>query len=139
MFKPENIPQELPEEVKSVMASLKPEPPALLEKRKRLLAELTSQVASSTGALQQLLSAVQEVLLAMQPEVPFKASLAEDFDRALRRYAQELPKVAPPPPLLAECMNYLRERVEAMGLGNMLEKARAASAQAQPTGKRSGG
>lgn len=132
MFKPEDIPTELPEEVKTLLTALKPEPAALIERRKRLLAELTTQVASSTGPLQQLWSAVREVFLAMQPEVPFKASLSEDFNRALQRYAQEPNSLNPPPPLLSECMAYLHERVESMGLGFMLEKGRG-EAPASPS------
>jgi len=138
MFKPEDIPPELPEEVRTLLTALKPEPPALIERRKQLLAELSSQAASATGALQQLLNAVREVFLAMQPDMPFKASLADDFSRALQRYAQEPNTLNPPPPLLSECMSYLRDRVESMGLGYMLEKTRAASTQAPAPAKRPG-
>lgn len=124
MFKPEDIPQELPEEVKTLLNSLKPEPPELLERRQRLLAELHSQIPTSTGALEQVLIALREVLLAMQPEVPFKAELSEEFARALKRFGQNPASLDPPPALLAECMSYLRERMESMGAGYMLEKAR---------------
>jgi hypothetical protein len=132
MFKPEDIPPELPEEVKALLIALKPEPPALIEQRQRLLAELTAQIASTTGALQHLLIALREVFLAMQPEVPFKASLSEDFSRALQRYVQEPAALSSPHPLLTECIHYLNERVESTGLGAMLERARAAPTQAQP-------
>lgn len=135
MFKPEDIPTELPQEVKTLLTALKPEPAALIERRKRLLAELTTQVASTSGQLQQLFSAVREVFLGMQPEVPFKASLSEDFSRALQRYAQEPNSLNPPPPLLSECMAYLHERVESMGLGFMLEKGREGGRPAPSTGK----
>ncbi|HYH98533.1 hypothetical protein [Hyalangium sp.] len=124
MFKPEDIPPELPEEVRALLIALKPEPPALIERRQRLLVDLTTQVASTTGALQHLLSALREVFLAMQPEVPFKASLSEDFSRALQRYAQEPAALSSPHPLLTECINYLHERVESTGLGAMLESSR---------------
>jgi hypothetical protein len=138
MFKPEEIPANLPQEVKTLLTALKPEPPELIEQRQRLLAELTSQAASATGPLQQLLSSVREVFLAMQPEMPFKASLSEDFSRALQRYAQEPNALNPPPPLLTECMSYLHDRVQSMGLGYMLEKVQASSTQPAASGKRAG-
>lgn len=138
MFKPEDIPADLPQEVKTLLTALKPEPPELVERRQRLLAELTSQSASATGALQQLFSTVREVFLAMQPDMPFKASLSEDFSRALKRYAQEPSNLNPPPPLLSECMSYLHDRLESMGLGYMLEKVQAASAQPSAPGTRPG-
>jgi hypothetical protein len=121
MFKPEDIPLELPEDVKSLLGALKPEPPELVERRKQLLAELTSQAASTTGPLQQLLIALREVFLGMQPEVPFKAGLSEEFSRALQRFGQNPAALNPPPALLTECMIYFRERVDRMGVGFLLE------------------
>lgn len=138
MFKPEDIPANLPQEVKTLLTALKPEPAELIERRQRLLAELTSQAAAATGPLHQLLSSVREVFLAMQPEMPFKPSLSEDFSRALQRYAQEPNALNPPPPLLTECMGYLHERVQSMGLGYMLEKVQVSSPQPAASEKRTG-
>jgi hypothetical protein len=124
MYKPEDIPPDLPEDARSMLRALKPEPPELAEWRKRLLAELTSQTASAKGPLQQVLIALREIFLGMQPEVPFKAGLAEEFSRALQRFRQTPAAIDPPPPLITECMLYMRERVGRMGLGHLLDKAR---------------
>lgn len=136
MFKPEEIPPELPEDAKTMLRALKPEPVELIERRKRLIAELTAQVASTTGPLQQLFVSLREVFLGMQPEVPFKAGLSEEFSRALQRFGQNPTALNPPPALLTECMIYLRERVERMGVGFMLEKARDSFLEEPPSGKR---
>jgi hypothetical protein len=124
MYRPEDIPAEFSEEAKTMLKALKPEPPELVERRQQLLAELTSQVASTTGALQQVLSALREILLGMQPEVPFKDGLAEEFSRALQLFGQNPAALDPPPALITECMNYMRERVHRMGVGFLLEKTR---------------
>ncbi|WP_224241131.1 hypothetical protein [Hyalangium gracile] len=137
MFKPEDIPPELPQEVKTLLSTLKPEPPALLERRQRLLATIEAQLPSTKGAFRQVLEAVRAMFLAMQPQVPFQARLAENFARALKLYAKEL-GTGSPPPLLTDCMSYLQERVESMGLGSMLETVRAASTQPGPGGRAQG-
>lgn len=124
MFKPEDIPADLPEDARSLLRALEPEPPELVEWRKRLLAELTSQAASTTGPLQQVLIALRELFLGMQPEVPFKAGLEEEYSRALQRFRQNPAALDPPPALITECMSYMRERLERMGLGFMLKKER---------------
>ncbi len=132
MFKPGDIPPELPEEVKALLGTLKPEPQALLDKRKRLLADLEAQAGVATGALQQLLNKLREALQALQPQVPFQAVLSEDFARVLERYAKDPAAPKPPPALVMECMRYMQERVEAMGLGPLLEAVQTASAQEPP-------
>jgi hypothetical protein len=124
MFRPEDIPQEFSEEAKTLLRALKPEPPELVERRRRLLAELTTQAESATGPLQQVLSALRNVFLGMEPEVPFKDGLAEEFSRALQLFGQNPAVLDPPPALITECMSYMRERVERMGVGYLLNKAR---------------
>jgi hypothetical protein len=131
MFKPEEIPTELPQEVKSLLDMLRPEPPMLVDKRKRLLAELDTQSASAKGALQQVLHKLRAVLQAMQPQVPFQAGLTEEFARALERYGKDPTAPKQLPALLVECIGYLQERVEAMGLGSLLTAVQAASEQAR--------
>lgn len=124
MYKPEDIPPNLPEEAKTLLKALKPEPPELVEWRKRLLGELTSQAGSTTGPLQQVLIALREVFLGMEPDMPFKEGLAEEFSRALQVFGQNPAALDPPPALITECMNYMRQRVERMGVGYLLNKAR---------------
>jgi hypothetical protein len=132
MFKPEEIPAQLPEEVRAFLGHLKPEPEALRQKRERLLAELGRQLPSATGSLQRLLNKLRAALLAMEPQAPFQAVLAEDFSQVLQHYAKDPAAPKPPPPLVLECMGYLRERVEAMGLGPLLEAVQTASASGPP-------
>jgi hypothetical protein len=131
MFKPGDIPAELPEEVKALLGKLKPEPQALQDKRKRLLAELEAQSASASGELRPVLNKLREVLQALQPQVPFQPRLSEDFTRVLESYAKG-PSTPKPPALVMECMRYLQERVEAMGMGPALETVKAASTKAEP-------
>jgi hypothetical protein len=129
MSKPEDLPADLPEEVKAVLSQLKPEPEALVRRREKLLAELDSQLKSTTGALQQMLGKLQAVLQSMQPQTPFSPRIAEEFSQALTAYMADAASPKPPPPVVAECMTYLRERAEAMGLGQLLVSAGVSSAQ----------
>jgi len=124
MYKPEDIPPQLPEEAKALLRALKPEPPELVAWRKRLLAELTAKASSSTGPLQQMVITLREIFLAMEPEVPFKPGLAEEYSRALQSFGQNPAALDPPPALISECMSYMRERVVRMGWGSLLDKAR---------------
>ncbi|HEX5747757.1 MAG TPA: hypothetical protein VFZ09_16030 [Archangium sp.] len=132
MFKPEEIPADLPDEVKAVLGHLKPEPEALRQRRERLLAELGKQLPSSKGSLQRLLNKLRATLLAMESQASFQATLAGDFHQVLQHYAKDPAAPNPPPALVLECMSYLRERVEAMGLGSLLEAVQAASANSPP-------
>lgn len=129
MSKPEDLPADLPEEVKAVLSQLKPEPEALVRRRERLLAELDQQLQSTTGMLQQLLGKLQGLLQSMQPQAPFNPRMAEEFSQALAAYMADPATPKPPPPLVGECMTYLRERAEAMGLGQLLVSAGVSSAQ----------
>lgn len=129
MSKPEDLPADLPEEVKAVLSQLKPEPEALVRRRERLLAELDTQIKSTTGALQQMLGKLQAVLQSMQPQAPFSSRIAEEFSQALTAYMADSAAPKPPPPVVGECMTYLRERAEAMGLGQLLVSAGVSSAQ----------
>jgi hypothetical protein len=129
MSKPEDLPADLPEEVKAVLSQLKPEPEALVRRRERLLAELDNQIKSSTGLLQQLLGKLQGLLQSMQPQAPFNSRIAEEFSQVLAAYVADPATPKPPPPLVGECMTYLRERAEAMGMGQLLASAGVSSAQ----------
>lgn len=129
MFKPESIPADVAEEVKALLGSLMPEPEALVKKRQRLVAELDKQVKATSGTLAQLMQQVRAVLLSLQPQAPLELKLAEDFAKALERYVKDTAAPKPPPALLNECMAYMRERVEAMGLGTMLVAVESSAAQ----------
>ncbi len=124
MIKPDTLPANLPADVKALLSSLKPEPAALLETRKRLLTELGTQSATAQGALRDLLHATRAALQALQAQVALQAQASQRFARALERYVKESGAAAPPP-LILECMRYLRERVEAMGLGALMAQAQA--------------
>jgi hypothetical protein len=113
--------------VKALLGTLKPEPQALVDKRMRLLAELDTQCASAKGALQQVFNKLRVVLQAIHPQVPFQAGLAQDFARALEHYGKDPTAPKQPPALLTECIGYMQERVEAMGLGELLTAVKAAA------------
>lgn len=91
MFKPEDVSQE----------------------REWLLAELETHALLSEGTLRLVLEKLRAVLVSRQPGAPFQPRLAEEFARALESYKQD-PSAPPPPDILGECLNSLREHVMAM-------------------------
>ena len=131
MFKPEDLPPELPAEARALLATIKPEPPELLARRKKLLAEIDAQLSSAQGAFRVLLTATRAVILGLQPEEPFHSKLSAEFARAAERYAKDPASPKSPPPILTESMNYLRERLESMGLGALVQTVAAADTRSK--------
>jgi hypothetical protein len=120
MYGPKDIPDDVPVEVKIVMAHLEPEPEALAQERERLLAELDKQVAAAQGELRQLLEKMQAVLLSRRPGAAFQPRFAREFTEALSRYREAPSASNEPPAILRECFTYLREHVRGTGLGPLL-------------------
>ncbi len=120
MNKPEEIPEDVPDEVKLVLAHLEPEPEHLAQERERLLAALEERVASSQGTLRQLLEKMQVVLLARRPGAVFHPRYAREFSEALESYKSDPSGPRSPPDILRECFFYLREHVVATGLRPLL-------------------
>jgi hypothetical protein len=121
-------PEELPDEVKIVLAHLKPEPEELAEERERLLAELDPLIASSQGLLQPLLERMRAVLVSRRPGATFQPHFAREFATALEAYRKD-PSATPPPTLLIDCLHYLREHVLATGMGPLLAAVDESSPQ----------
>jgi hypothetical protein len=132
MFRPEDIPADVPDEVKIVLAHLEPEPEVLAEERQRLLAELDARILSSQGTLQQLLEKMRAVLLSRQPGTAFQPRFAAAFAEALDHYGKDPAAPKPLPNVLHECLAYLREHLQATGMAPLLaaveEDSLAASA-----------
>ncbi len=120
MPQPKKIPHDVPDEVKLVLAHLRPAPEALAQERERLLAELATQQESSTGALQQLQRQVAAVLLSMRPEAPFNARLADELATALDSYLKHPGALIPLPDIIDDCLHHVRSYLEAIGMSPLL-------------------
>jgi hypothetical protein len=83
------------------------------QERVWLLAELETQALLSEGTLRLVLEKLQAVLLSRRQGAPFQPQLAEEFAQALESYKRD-PSAPPPPDILGECLNSLREHVVAM-------------------------
>jgi hypothetical protein len=127
MFQPDDLLAHLPGEVKQLLGHIQPEPLALRNQRKALLLQLESQRLTATGALREVLYALHAVLQAMASHMGAQVESQQHFDRALKRYVKESIPARPLPPVVLECMGYLRDRVEAMGLGEVLKKVSSAA------------
>lgn len=121
MSNPKDLPPDVPDEVKLVLSRLKPEPAPLAEEREQLLAGLEAAMASAQGPLQQLLERMREVLLSTRPDAPFQPRFAREFNTALERYQKDPTAPKPPPEILLDCLIFLRELVQARGLGPLLQ------------------
>ncbi len=118
---------EVPIEVKLVLSALEPEPAHLAEEREQLLAGLEAAITSAQGSLQQLLEQLREVLVSTKPEAPFQPRFAREFNTALERYQKDGTVPKPPPEILLDCLIFLRELVQARGLGPLLQAVDEAS------------
>jgi hypothetical protein len=127
MFQSKDIPAGLPDEVKQLLGRIKSEPLALRNQRQSLLLQLETQRLTATGTPREVLSALRAVLLAISSHTSAQLEAQQDFTRALERYAKESATPKPLPSVVLECMGYLRDRVEAMGLGDVLEKVQSAA------------
>jgi hypothetical protein len=120
MPQPKKIPHDVPDEVKLVLAHLRPAPEALAQERERLLAELATAQESSTEALQQLQRQVAAVLHSLRPEAPFNARLAGELGAALGHYLKQPGALIPPPDIIGACMQHVRSYLEAIGMSPLL-------------------
>jgi hypothetical protein len=116
-----DIPEDVPDEVKLVLAHLRPEPEVLAEDREKLLAELDMLMASAPGPVHSLLDRMRTVLLSTRTEAPFEPRIAREFTEALENYRKDPAAPKPPPELLLDCLLFLRELVRARGLGPLLQ------------------
>jgi hypothetical protein len=121
MSDPKDDRADVPDEVKRVLAHLKPEPESAAEERERLLSELEPLIASSTGPLQKLLECMRTVLQSTRPGAPFQPRFAREFTAALDRFRKDPAASKSPPEVLLDCLIFLRELVEARGVGGLLE------------------
>lgn len=111
----------VPDEVKRVLAHLKPEPEAAAEVREQLLSGLDAHVQTSAEPLREVLECMRRVLQSTRPGAPFQPHFAREFTAALERYRKDPSASQPPPEVLLDCLIFLRELVQARGLGGLLE------------------
>lgn len=126
-MKPEEIPEGVPEEIRSYLLKYKPEPPELVQKRERLMEELDKQIKASTGVVQQLLRKLHLVLKNLHPQVPYDPALTADFESLLTRYVKDPSAPKPPPGIANEVMAYMAEHLAAVGLADEVQAAPAAT------------
>lgn len=123
---------DLPDEVKRVLANLKPEPDAADAVREQLLAELDAAMGQASGPLRLVLEGMQRVLQSTRPGAPFQPHFAREFSAAFDRYRKDPAGAQPPPGVLLDCFIFLRELVQVRGLGGLLEAVDEVSPQATP-------
>lgn len=132
MSDPKDDNADLPDEVKRVLANLKPEPESADAVREQLLAELDAAIGQTSGPLQPVLECMQRVLQSTRPGAPFQPHFAREFAAALERYRKAPAAAQPPPSVLLDCLIFLRELVQVRGLGGLLEAVDEVSPEAAP-------
>lgn len=89
------------------------EPPELIAKRTKIVADLEKQAQSASGAVQAAMRKMIQVFKAMDPNAPLDEQLYADFKGAFARLATD-PGALPPPPIFTECVEYLQARISAL-------------------------
>ncbi|MCE9666645.1 hypothetical protein LY474_02365 [Myxococcus stipitatus] len=98
---------------KKAMLPLPPEPPALAEKREKLLVELEAQTKTAQGSYLQVVRTMKMLIASTNPTAPLDERLYGDVTGALNRFTKD--PVLPIPPLLGELVSYLQERLSTYG------------------------
>jgi len=96
-----------------------PEPPALAVERERLLPELEKQAKAATGATQQVLRKLHELIAHTKPGAPFDFQIYSDVKGAFERFMKD--PVLPPPPVIMQCVEFMQERLVAFGFTGKME------------------
>ena len=86
------------------------EPPEMIERRGKLLAELDNQQKSATGTIKAVMLKLMQVFKAMEPGSPLDEQLYQDFKDAFIRLSKD-PAAIPVNPLFFECVEYMQSRI----------------------------
>jgi hypothetical protein len=96
------------------------EPPELGQKRERLLAELDKQAKiAAKPSLQQVLRKMHDLLSHTQANAPMDLRLYEDVKGAFMRFQKD--PVLPPPAIIMEVVEFLQERLVALGFTGQMQ------------------
>ena len=96
------------------------EPPELVAKRDRLLSALEKESKSATGGAQQVLRKMFDLLSNTKVGAPLNLGLYTDVKNAFMRFMKE-PMTAPPPMIIMECVEFMQERLVAVGFTGQME------------------
>lgn len=96
-----------------------PEPPELAAERDRLLPELEKQAKSATGAAQQVLRKLHELIAHTKPGAPFDYQIYGDVKNAFERFMKD--PVLPPPAIIMQCVEFMQRRLVAFGFTGKME------------------
>ncbi|MFE8596713.1 hypothetical protein KYC5002_14595 [Archangium violaceum] len=95
------------------------EPPELVAKREKLLAALEKQTKTATGTAQPLLRKMHELVANTKVGVPLNANLYTDVKDAFIRFTKD--PVLPPPTIIMEVVEFMQERLAAVGFTGQME------------------
>lgn len=95
------------------------EPPELVAKRDRLLAALDKQAKAATGTAQPVLRKMYDLLANTKVGAPLNVGLYQDVKNAFVRFMKD--PVLPPPTIIMECVEFLQERLVAVGFTGQME------------------
>jgi hypothetical protein len=110
----------MPNEKSSEKYPVPVEPPELGQKRERLLAELDKQAKAATKpTLQQVLRKMHDLLSHTQANAPMDLQLYTDVKNAFQRFQKD--PVLPPPAIIMEGVEFLQERLVALGFTGQMQ------------------
>jgi hypothetical protein len=89
------------------------EPPELIARRGKILAELEKQSKNAQGNLKACMLKAMQVLKAMEPSMPLDEQLYSDMTEAFMRLTKE-PSPPPPPEIFITLVEYMQERISVL-------------------------
>ncbi|AKJ05814.1 hypothetical protein ATI61_110435 [Archangium gephyra] len=95
------------------------EPPELVAKREKLLAALEKQAKTATGTAQPVLRKMHELVASTKVGVPLNANLYNEVKEAFVRFTKD--PVLPPPTIIMEVVEFMQERLAAVGFTGQME------------------
>ena len=95
------------------------EPPELVAKRDKLLAALEKQAKTATGTAQPVLRKMHELLANTKVGAPLNVNLYNEVKDAFVRFTKD--PVLPPPTIIMEVVEFLQERLVAVGFTGQME------------------
>jgi hypothetical protein len=95
------------------------EPPELVAKREKLLAALEKQAKAATGTAQPVLRKMHELVANTKVGSPLNVSLYNEVKDAFVRFMRD--PVLPPPTIIMEVVEFMQERLAAVGFTGQME------------------
>jgi hypothetical protein len=95
------------------------EPPELVAKREKLLAALEKQAKAATGTAQPVLRKMHELVANTKVGTPLNVGLYNEVKDAFVRFMKD--PVLPPPTIIMEVVEFMQERLAAVGFTGQME------------------